>query len=199
MPNSNTEMLLMIFIGITAVAVLLQACVLLAMFLVMRKALAAGKEEAAEFRAKLVPVIDSSKILLDSGHEVIRSAKDLVNGAHSMIAGLSPHLESAATELEEMARDIHRKANQLQVAVDEVTLKAQRQVNRVDQMATTTLNRLERFGSLVNDAVNVPVRQLSGFIAAAKAVVGTLRTPAQARARHAHHPAPAPDDKDLFV
>jgi hypothetical protein len=198
MPNSNVEMLLMIFIGITAVAVLLQASVLLGMFLIMRKAIVAGKEEAAEFRAKLTPVLDGSKELLDSGQDVIRLAKDLVKGAHSLITDLEPHLESAATDLADMARDIHQQANKLQGAVDDAAFKAQRQVDRVDKMATSTLNRLERFGSLINDAVNVPVRQLSGVIAAAKAVVGTLRTPAQPR-RHAPPPAPVADDKDLFV
>jgi hypothetical protein len=59
------------------------------------------------------------------------------------------------------------------------------------------LNRLERLGSLVNDAVNVPVRQLSGMIAAAKAVVGTLRAPT--RRRHSRQAAPVADDKDLVV
>jgi hypothetical protein len=197
MPNSNVEMLLMIFIGITAVAVLLQASVLLGMFLIMRKAVAAGKEEAADLRTKLNPVLDSSKELLDSGQDVIKLAKDLVTGAHSLLSHLEPHLESAATELADMASDVHRQANQLQGAVDQVAFKAQRQVDRVDEMATSTLNRLERLGSLVNDAVNVPVRQLSGMIAAAKAVVGTLRAPT--RRRHSHQAAPVADDKDLIV
>jgi hypothetical protein len=169
------------------------------MFLIMRKAVAAGKEEVADLRTKLIPVLDGSKELMDSGQDVIRLSKDLVKGAHSLITDLEPHVKSTATELSDMARDVHRQANQLQVAVDKVAFKAQRQVDRVDEMATSTLNRLERLGNLVNDAVNVPVRHLSGVVAAAKAVVGTLRTPAQPRARHAHHPAPVADDKDPFV
>ncbi len=199
MPNSNVEMLLMIFVGITAVAVLLQACVLLGMFLIMRKAIVAGKEEAAEFRAKLIPVLDGSKELMESGQDVIRTAKELMKTASSLITDLEPHLESAATELADMARDVHQQANQLQAAVDQVALKARRQVDRVDQMATSTLNGLERFGSFVNEAVNLPVRQLSGVIAAAKAVVGTLRTSAPPRPRRAAHPASVADEKDLFV
>jgi methyl-accepting chemotaxis protein len=199
MPNSNTEMLLMVFIGITAVAVLLQACVLLGMFLIMRKAVEGGKEEAAEFRAKLIPVLDSSKALMESGQDVIRTAKDVMKSANSLISDLEPHLEAAATELANMTRDVHQQANQLQAAVDEVAFKARRQVDRVDHMATSTLNGLERFGNFVNDALNVPVRQLSGVIAATKAVVGTLRAPSPPRARRAPQPAPAAEDKDLFV
>jgi methyl-accepting chemotaxis protein len=192
-------MYLVIFIGITAVAVLLQACVLLGMFLVMRKAIVAGLAEAAEFRSKLAPVLDGSKVLMDSGQDVIATAKELMKTASSLITDLEPHLETAATELSHMVRDVHQQANQLQAAVDEVALKAQRQVDRVDYMATSTLNGLERFGSFVNQAVNLPVRQLSGVIAAAKAVVGTLRTSAPPRHRPAGRPAPVADEKDLFV
>jgi methyl-accepting chemotaxis protein len=199
MSNSNIEMLLMIFIGITAVAVLLQACVLFGMFLAIRKAIGIGKEEADEFQAKIVPVLDSAKQLMDSGQDVIRTAKDLVKSANSLITDLEPQLESAATDLADMARDIHQQANQLQGAVDEVAFKAWRQVDRVDQMATSTLNGLERIGRVINEAVNVPVRQLSGVIAAAKAVVGTLRGSAPARPRRAPRAAPVTDDKDLFV
>lgn len=199
MPNSNVEMLLMIFVGITAVAVLLQASVLLGMFLVVRKAVTGAKEEASEFRTKLLPVIDSSKVLLDSAHEVIGSAKDAVKAAQSVIAHVEPHLESAATELAHMTRDLHQQANQLQGAVDEVAFRAMRQVDRVDQMATSTLNGVERFGNFVNEAVSIPIRQVSGVIAAAKAVVGTLRAPVQSRPRHAPQPAPVGEDKDPFV
>jgi methyl-accepting chemotaxis protein len=199
MPNSNVEALLMIFIGITAVAVLLQAFVLLGMFLILRKAILTGKEEAAEFRTKLIPVLDSSKVLMESGQDVIKTVKDFMKTASSVITDLEPHLESAATELADMARDIHQQANQLQGAVDEVALKARRQVDRVDHMATSTLNGLERFGSFVNQAVDLPVRQLSGIVAAAKAVVGAMRAPSSPRSRRSPHPAPVADDKDLFV
>lgn len=195
----SNDMFLMIFVGITAVAVLLQACVLLAMFLVIRKAIEGGKEEAAEFRTKLIPVLDSSKALMESGQDVIKMAKDVMKSANSLITDLEPHLEAAATELANMTRDVHQQANQLQAAVDEVAFKARRQVDRVDHMATSTLNGLERFGNFVNEALNVPVRQLSGVIAAAKAVVGTMRAPAPPRPRRAPHAAPVAEDKDLFV
>lgn len=199
MPNSNVEILLTLFVGIASVAVLLQGSVLLAIFLAVRKAITTGKQEAAEFRDKLIPVLDGSKELMDSGQDVIRTANNLLKAANSLIINLEPHLESAATELADMARDIHQQTNQLQGAVDEVALKARRQVDRVDHMATSTLNALERFGGLVNEAVNLPVRQLSGVIAAAKAVVGAMRAPAQSRPRRAPQPAPVTDDKDLFV
>jgi methyl-accepting chemotaxis protein len=199
MPNSNVATLLLIFIAITAVAVLLQACVLLGIYLTVRKAVQRGQDQADDVRARLIPVLDSSKELMESGKEVVKIAKDLLNGANSLIADLEPRLESAATELANMVRDVHQQANRLQGSVDEVAFKALRQVDRVDHMATSTLNGLERFGNFVNETLNVPVRQLSGVIAAAKAVVGTLRAQAPPRPRRAPQAAPVADDKDLFV
>jgi hypothetical protein len=199
MPNSNIETLLMIFVGITAVAVLLQACVLLGIFLTVRKAVQRGQDQADDVRAKLIPFLDSSKELMESGKDVVKLAKDLIKSADSIIADLEPRLESAATELADMVRDVHLQANRLQASVDEVAGKARRQVDRVDQMATSTLNGLDRFGILVNAAVNLPVRQLSGIIAAARAVVGTMRAPGPPRPRRAPQSAPVAEDKDLFV
>jgi methyl-accepting chemotaxis protein len=199
MPNSNIETLLMIFVGITAVAVLLQACVLLGIFLTVRKAVQRGQDQADDVRARLIPFLDSSKELMESGKDVVKLAKNLIKSADTLIADLEPRLESAATELADMVRDVHLQANRLQASVDEVAGKARRQVDRVDQMATSTLNGLDRFGSFVNAAVNLPVRQLSGVIAAARAVLGTMRAPSPPRPRRAPQSAPVAEDKDLFV
>ena len=191
----------MIFIGITAIAVLLQASVLLGIFLTVRKAVQAGKEQADEYRAKLTPIIDGSSKLIDT-------ANDLVSSTQSMIKAIRPQLEIAATELANMASDIHAEANQLQASVEEVALRARQQVDRVDGMATSVLNGLDRFGGFLNEAVHVPIRQLNGIVAATKAVIDILRGSLPQRPpRRAPRPmdvAPRPMDmadenKDLFV
>ena len=100
-----------------------------------------------------------------------------------------------------MTHEIRAQVNQLQDSVDEVALKARHQVDRVDSMTTSLLNGVDRFGMFLNEAVHVPIRQVNGVVAAAKAIMDTLRSPAPARPRP--RPAPQPmhveDDKDLFV
>lgn len=184
----------MIFIGITAIAVLLQAGVLLGIFLTVRKAVQIGKEQTDEYRAKLTPIIDGSGKLIDT-------ANDLVSSTQSLVKAIRPHLEFAATELANMASDIHAEANQLQASVDEVALRARQQVDRVDNMATSVLNGLDRFGGFLNEAVHLPIRQLNGIVAATKAVIETLRGGAPQRpSRRAPQPMDvAEDNKDLFV
>src|SRR5438045_1009141 len=65
MLNVNTELLL-ILAGVT-IAVLLQAGVLLGIFLTMRKAVRTAKEEADEYRAKLTPIIETGSQLMTTG------------------------------------------------------------------------------------------------------------------------------------
>jgi hypothetical protein len=45
-------------------------------------------------------------------------------------------------------------------------------------MTTEALNGLDRAGQLLTQAVSVPARQVAGVVAAAKAVLETLRKPA---------------------
>jgi len=192
MLNVNTELLL-ILAGVT-IAVLLQAGVLLGIFLTMRKAVQTAKEEADEYRAKLTPIIETGSQLMTTGKALVASAQKLIDN-------LRPQLESAATELATLTRDVHAQVNQLQDSVDEVAQKARHQVDRVDSMTTSVLNGLDRFGTFLNDAVHVPIRQVNGVVAAAKAIMDALRSPVSARPRP--RPAPQPmhvdDDKDLFV
>jgi methyl-accepting chemotaxis protein len=191
MTDSNLQTLLIVFIGLTAVAVLMQACVLLGIFLTIRKAVNFAKEEAEGYRNKLTPVIDSGSKLVASGKEMVASATELIKN-------LEPQLKTAATELSEMTQSLHDQTERLQAQADEIAAKVRMQTNRVDGMTTSFLNGVDRTGRFLNEAVNVPIRQVNGIVAAAKAVVDTLRTPPPPRARRVSVDSPA-DEKDLFI
>lgn len=197
MPTSNQETLFIIFIAITGLAVLLQASVLFAMFVTLRKALASARERSEGFEGKILPVLQTAHQFLSTGQEVVESIRALVTK-------LDPPLQSAAAELDAMTKDLHVQALRLQASVDDVAFRAHRQAARVDGMTTSLLNGLDRVGGLVNQAVDAPIRQVSGVIAAVKAVVETLRSPAPRRRRAPQPPAATQQpvhqtDQDLFV
>ncbi len=199
MANSNLETLLIVFIAITGLSVLLQACVLFGMYLTMRKAVSVAKEQAEEYRAKLTPVLDSSRQLIGTTGEMVAVTKDLVAQARELIAAVEPQIRVAAEELVYMTQSAHEQVDRLQVAADEVTENVRRQAARVDGMTTTVLNRVDRFGNFLTEAVNVPMRQVSGVVAAAKAIVETLRAPAPPKTHRVPGGVRAEDEKDLFV
>jgi uncharacterized protein YoxC len=190
----NTETLLIVFIGITGGAVLLQACVLFALFVTIRKAVQSANEQADEYRGKLTP-------LLDTAGQLLTTANDLVASAQKLIKNVQPHVEVAVTELAGMASDIRAEAMRLEASVDEVAARARYQVERVDGMTTSFLNGVDQFGHFLNEAVRTPFRQINGIVAAAKAVVDVLRTPAppRQRSRPTTQSMHVADDKDLFV
>lgn len=192
MDNVSTQMLL-ILAGVT-IAVLLQAGVLLGILLTMRKALQTAKGEADEYRARLTPLIETGSELLNTGRELVASTRALINQ-------LKPEFEAAATELADITHEVHAQVNRLQDSVDEVAQKARRHADRVDGMTTKFLDGVDRFGAFFNEAVQAPIRQVNGVVAAFKAVVDTLRSPAP---RRPPRPQPTPqtahvEDKDLFV
>lgn len=185
-------MLLIVFVAITGFSVLLQACVLLGIFLAVRKAVQSGKEQAEEFQSKLTPVLETSKVFMESANGLFAATKNLIDG-------IDPKLRSAATDLADMTSDLQEQTTRLRASADEIAEMVHRQANRVDGMATATLNGVDRIGGLINQAIDVPARQVAGVIAAAKAVIETLRAPLPPRSRRAPQPNPATDDKDLFV
>ena len=190
MTNWNTDTILLLMVGFTGVAVLLQFCVLLGIFLMTRKALATAKERADEFEASVMPLIHHSK-------DLVQSTKELVKKATEVIARLEPKLDAAATDLSEMVSSARAETARIQASVDEINDRVRRQAARVDGMITSVLNGVDRVGHFVSEAVNVPVRQVSGIVAAAKAVVDVLRAPAPPR--HTPREPRATEDKDLFV
>ncbi len=192
MANVNTELLL-ILIGVT-VAVLLQAGVLFALYRTVSKAVQSANDQADDYRAKLTPIIDA-------GSQLINTANDLVASAQKLIKTVQPHVESTVTDLTTMARDVRAEASRLQQSVDEVAAKARSHADRVDGMVVSFLDGLDRFGTFLNETIRTPFRQVNGIVAAARAVIDTLRSPAPPRSRH--RPTPPSmyvgDDKDLFV
>ena len=173
----STEMILTILVSVIATIGLIQLIILFAMFLALKKAGKAAGEHAAELKARINPVLDQSRVLVET--------------TKNLIARIEPKIESVATDLAEITRTASGEAKRLTDSVDEVRERMRRQAERVDGMTTGALNGVDRFGHYVNHAAGIPVRQVSGLMAAAKAVVETLRKPAPRS--HAAPSETAPD------
>ena len=177
----NTENILIALVAITGVSVLLQIIVLLALTLAVRKGVETMKGYVEELRESALP-------LMAQARDFILRTKDLLNR-------MEPRLEAASVDLAEMTRTAREETEKLQVSLDQINERVQRQADRIDGMATTALNGVDRASRFVNDAVSIPFRQVSGFVAAARAVIGALRQPARSQ----RDTERVPGEKDLFV
>ena len=171
----NNEIVLIIFVAATAISVLMQALVLLGMLVALRKMAKTVQDELGEFRATFVPFVVEAK---------------------DFLTRVGPKIDAITTDLTELTHGLRTQGEELQVSTNEILERVRRQSSRLDVMFSSLLDTVERAGSIVTQAVNTPLRQVSAVAAFAKAMFGTLRNgPAPQAAQPTHSPA----DKDLFV
>jgi signal transduction histidine kinase len=175
MSNLNQETLLLIFVGVTGAAVVLQAVVLLALFLSVRKSAKAMQQQIEELRETVTPVLSRTKEFLDQ---------------------VGPKLESVATDLAELAHMLRAQSAELQGSATEIMERVRRQTSRLDTMCTGLLDTADRATRVVSEVIQAPLRQISALAASVKAVLGALRVPAR-RPQPAETHSPA--DRDMFV
>jgi uncharacterized protein YoxC len=190
----DTNTLLIVMVAITGSAVVIQAVALIVVAVAAAKVTKSAKSEIEDLRSKVIPVVQTSKELIDT--------------TRALISRLEPKIMAAATDVAEIAETAKAQVARIQVATDEITERVRaasddiadrvrHQAERVDGMTTSALNSVDRVGGFISHAVAVPVRQLSGVLAAARAVIDTLRAPAPPRpARPSSH---ITDEKDMFV
>jgi methyl-accepting chemotaxis protein len=163
---NNIETILTVFVALTGIAVLLQACVLFGIFLSLKKTAKSVIDSTDDFKVTVLPMV--------------RSTRDLVER-------ISPQVITISEGLAELTAKIQKESNGVSVSVSEIMERVNRQTARLDQMLTGGLNTVERATEVVETAVAKPVRQINGVMAAIKAVVETYRkdSPSSYRTRPA--------------
>jgi len=163
--------LLTIFVGITGFAVLLQAGVLLALFIAVRKTAARMEVIADEVKIKAFPAIDSAnKILAEIGPKVSTMADNVieiqpkVSRIAETIVELRPKLLAVADNASEISTVARDQVKRIDATVTDVTDRARLQVIRADEMLTRSMDRVEHTSDVVTKTVVSPVRQVSGII-----------------------------------
>jgi hypothetical protein len=132
-----------VFIAITGAAVLLQACVLLAMYVTMRRSSQRMEALAAEVKAKVLPTIDEVQATLTE---------------------IRPRLQVIAANLEHTTNLVRAQVERTQATVSDVVDRARLQVIRADELMSRTLDRVEQTSEMVHKTVISPVRQISGLM-----------------------------------
>jgi hypothetical protein len=168
--ENSTQILLVVFIGIAAVSILMQAGFTVAMFVAARKAQKKLLALADDVRLHALPAIISSR---------------------ELIQDLSPKLKIITENLASVSTTVRSKTDQVGGLVGDVTGRAQAQATRVDGMVKGTLDQLTFAVHAIEHGVAVPIRQVNGILNGLRAGVDVLRK--KAPSDHLE-----PED-DLFV
>jgi methyl-accepting chemotaxis protein len=132
-----------IFIGLTALAILLQAGVLLAMYITMRKSSARMEALATEVKSKILPTVEQ---------------------AQQMLAEMRPKLETLVDNLQDATTVMRAQIHRVDATVNDVVDRARLQVIRADELLSRTMDRVEHTTEVVQKTVVSPVRQISGLM-----------------------------------
>ena len=164
---------LIVFVGLTSVALFGQFIVMLVAYLMVRKNIKTVQDEIGELRSTVMPMLNRSKELLEK---------------------VAPKIESVASDVADIAQSAREQTAHIRYTADEVLARVYRQTSRVDNMITNVADGVEHAGNVVADSVTRPVRQVSAMLAAAKAFLGVLAT-----GRRSGRQAEVVADQDMFV
>jgi hypothetical protein len=137
------ENLIPLFIALTGAAVLLQAGVLTALYLAVRKTSVRMETLAEEVKTKVVPALETAQATLNE---------------------LRPKLQIVADNLMESTIAVRSQVERMDATVTDAVDRARLQVIRADDLLTRTLDRVEETSNMVHKTVVSPVRQVSGLI-----------------------------------
>lgn len=132
-----------LFVAFTGAAVLLQALVLLAMYVALRKSSQGMQALADDVKTKVMPTVVEAQQLLTL---------------------LRPKVEVIVDNLEETTTVMRAEIKRIDATVNDVVDRARLQVIRADELLSRTLDRVEQTSDMVHKTVVSPVRQLSGLM-----------------------------------
>jgi hypothetical protein len=176
----NHDMIELAFVGVAALALVTQTIILLAISIGVSKGTKSIKGDFEDMRASIMPTVDK--------------ARDLVEKTRTLVDRVSPQVESATTDVAELAHLLRVQAADVEATVEQILERVRSQTGRIDHMFSGTLDAVDKASGFVTHAVEKPVRQISGLVAALKAVVESLRS---SEGHHDDHGIA--DDKDMFV
>jgi uncharacterized protein HemX len=167
--DKSSQTLLVIFVGIAAVSILMQAGFTVGIFLGARKTQKKLTTLADDIRLHALPVIMSSR---------------------EMIHDLTPKVKTITENLTATSATLRSKADQIGALVGDVADRTQGQVSRIDGMVKLTLDQLTSAVQAVEHGIAKPVRQVNGIFNGLRAGVEVLRHKS---------PDPITPEDDLFV
>ncbi len=171
------DTLLMVFIAVTSIAVVIEAGILAAMFVAMKKTAQEVEKLSNEVRTKALPAVESVQSLIVNN-------KDRVEEIIENVAAASTTARSQLVRIDATLNDV----------LDRTRL----QVIRADELATSTMDKIEETTEIVQHTIITPVRRLNGVIAGISTGLGMFTAGRKARKNGGPHPG-GPESEDLFV
>jgi hypothetical protein len=166
--------LLITFIAVTAFAVLLQAGILVALYLAVRKSTDKMEALATEVKSKALPTMET---------------------VQSLLVEMRPKIDVMTTNFSESSTLVRNQLGRIDAALTDALDRTRLQVIRADELLNRTMDKVEETSEIVHKTVISPLRQVNGLMAAISTGVEVFL--GQKR-RHPKNGAGVPQD-EMFI
>ncbi|MBI3406002.1 MAG: hypothetical protein HY046_11155 [Acidobacteria bacterium] len=169
------ETWLIVFVGLSSLAIILQMLILMGMYLQVRQLSAHMTRLSTDLHTRVDPILSRLHFLLEESQEQIRQ------------------VVSDAAEITHLAKTQAQKVDRV---FSEAVDRLRDQINRADQILTGAMEEMEEAGSQIKRTVLEPVKQATAVLQGIKSGIEFFRT----RGRR-----PTPDratqqqDEELFI
>jgi hypothetical protein len=164
------------FVVVTATAVVLQAIVLVLLFLQLRRTAARVEQTVADLNMRLTPILSRIQILVED---------------------VSPRITSIVSDAAELTRLARSQGQKVDRILTETMERVRFQLIHVDQILTGTMEAVEEVGSRLRRTILGPVSKASALIRGIQTGLEFYRA-----ARHGREPAEPPSehqDEGMFI
>jgi hypothetical protein len=139
------DTLLKSFIAVTTFAVVVQAGILVGLYLAVRKSTARMEALATEVKSRVLPTVET---------------------AQNLMVELRPRIDVISNNLAESSDLVRNQLGRLDATVTDVLDRARLQVIRADELLNRTMDKVEETSEVVHKTVISPLRQVNGLMAA---------------------------------
>jgi hypothetical protein len=168
------DTLLRIFIAVTTFAVVVQAGILVGLYLTVRKSTERMEALATEVKSRVLPTVET---------------------VQSLLVELRPKIDVISVNVAESSNLIRNQIGRLDATLTDALDRTRLQVIRADELLNRTMDRVEETSEVVHKTVLSPLRQVNGLMAAISTGVDVFL--GQKR-RHPKNGAGVPQD-EMFI
>jgi hypothetical protein len=170
------------FVVVTALAIVLQAIVLIALFLQIRRTAARVEQTIADINTRVTPILSRVQILIED---------------------VSPRIAGIVADASELTRLARGQAQKVDRILSETLERLRLQLIHVDQILTGAMEAVEEAGSKLRETVWGPVIKATAVIRGIQTGLEFFRVARQSRhSRHGRDPVEPPveqQDEGMFI
>jgi ElaB/YqjD/DUF883 family membrane-anchored ribosome-binding protein len=165
---------LKVFVAVTSGAVLLQAMIMVALYVAVRQSTAKMEALATEIKEKALPTMET---------------------VQSFLVEVRPKIDTIATNVSESSALVKNQLARIDATLTDALDRTRLQVIRADELLNRTMDKVEETSEFVHKTVVSPLRHVNGFMAALSTGVEVLL--GQKR-RHGKNGMGVPQD-EMFI